>query len=306
MLYKKSIIVILFSCIVFLSIFIYISYYQNNEITLSELEHKQIKPTAFQSLNVSDKSLISNKKVKIAILDSGINKKHPDLDIAIENSINFIEKNSPVIDEFNHGTAIAGIIAAKNNDIGVVGVSPEAEIFDLKVLDKQGKGKIENLIEALSWCIENKIDIINISFGFQTHNDELLKVVEMAIDNNIIIVASAGNTYGIDVDYPAKYKNVISVNSIDYDNKPLNSSASGKIDYVSPGLEIVSTDNKGSYSYFTGNSFSTAYVTGIIANLMSRNLLTPKNALIDLKNFSHDIYEPNYDTYMGNGILKLE
>lgn len=308
MLLKKVILVILFSCLAVI-IFMFISNYRNSsdKLSLSDLKHSQVTPLAFQLMNISDKTLNikSEKKVKIAIIDSGINKNHPDLDIPIENSINFIKKGTPIIDDFNHGTAIAGIIAGKDNDIGIVGIAQNSEIFDLKVLDKNGKGDIRNLIDALQWCIENKIDIVNISFGFQTPDDELFYIIEKAIDNNIIIVAAAGNTYGIDVDYPAKYEKVISVNSIDYHNKPLNSSAYGKVDFVAPGLEIISTDNIGCYSKFTGNSFSTAYVTGIIANLLSQNLLTPNNVISELKNFSHDIYDPNYDNYTGNGILKL-
>ncbi|NMH73914.1 S8 family serine peptidase [Bacillus sp. RO2] len=306
--HKKVIFVILLCFFVFGGI-IYISYNRadHSELTLSDLDHNQMLPKAFEMMNISEDELKikDDKKVKIAIIDSGISKNHPDLDIAIENSINFINEDESVTDEYNHGTAIAGIIAAKDNNIGIVGIAHNTEIFDLKVLNKEGKGEIKNLVEALIWCIENNIDIVNISFGFQNHNDELLYTIEQAIENNIIVVAAAGNTYGIDVDYPAKYDKVISVNSIDYNNTPLNSSGSGKIDYVAPGLEIISTDNKGSYSSFTGNSFSTAYVTAIIANLMSQNLLTTNNGLTDLKNFSHDIYEPGFDSFTGNGILKL-
>lgn len=302
---KKVIVVIVFSCIALLSLVI-LFFYQNSIYLFNNKNNVNVQN--LEAMGISEKSLSYEAKqnVKIAIIDSGINKHHPDLDIPLGNAVNFIQEGSTVYDEFNHGTAIAGIIAAKNNDVGIVGVANKAEIFDLKVLDDEGKGEIRNLIKAIEWCIENQIDIINISFGFQTSDDKLLNVIEKAHENNIIIVAAAGNTYGIGVDYPARYENVISVNSLNEDKNPLNSSAYGKIDVAAPGFEILSTDSNGKYSKFSGTSFSTAYVTGIIANLMSRNLISKEDIKTELKEYTQDIHEPNFDNYTGNGIIKLE
>ncbi len=213
-----------------------------------------------------------------------------------------MEPEKAVIDDFGHGTAIAGIIAAQSNDFGIQGIVSNVEIFDLKVLNGKGNGTIDDFIDAVEWCITNEIDIINVSFGFQTKDKRLEKVINRALDYNIIIVAAAGNTYGLGVDYPAKYEGVISVNSINEDLKLLNSSATGKIDYVAPGYKILSTDNTGGYSAFTGTSFAAAYVTGAIAKLLKDNNFEKnlgKNNVIDLG-------EDGYDSSYGYGLLKIK
>ena len=292
--------------ILFSSLFYFFS--GSDLLTVKDDMQSEDNSKHFKILGISTESLLykAERDIKIAIVDSGINKSHPDLNLYSGNSINFVDENMSIKDDFNHGTAVAGIISAQNNDFGIVGVANKSEIFDLKVLNNEGKGEVKDLINALEWCIENQIDIINISFGFQSSNEELHKVIKKAYERNIVIVASAGNTYGLGVDYPARYNEVISVNSINENNQLLNSSAYGKIDFVAPGLNILSTDNQGDYSYFTGTSFSSAYVTGIIANLMSRNLISSENVMADLKRHTQDIYELDYDNYSGFGILKLE
>ncbi|MEG0472129.1 MAG: S8 family serine peptidase [Solibacillus sp.] len=244
----------------------------------------------------------NQKKLKVAIMDSGINKSHPDLNIPEENSMNFVEPDEKVIDDFGHGTAVAGIIAAQNNTIGIQGISPNVEIIDLKVLDEKGTGSIDDFIEAIEWSIANEINVINVSFGFLTENERLKEVIKRALDNNIIIVAAAGNTYGFGVEYPAKYEGVISVNSINQDLKLLNSSASGKIDLVAPGFEVLSTDKAGGYSTFTGTSFAAAYITGAISKLLQENSFN-KN-LKD--NIVIDLGEDGYDSSYGYGFLKIK
>ncbi|PGQ46455.1 peptidase S8, partial [Bacillus thuringiensis] len=79
-----------------------------------------------------------SNRVKIAILDSGISKNHPDLVGKIKGEYNAINVDEPIVDNLGHGTAIAGIIAAKDNDKGVVGISPESDIFSVKVLSDSG------------------------------------------------------------------------------------------------------------------------------------------------------------------------
>ncbi|MGE7091932.1 S8 family serine peptidase [Lysinibacillus sp. NPDC048646] len=244
----------------------------------------------------------NHKQLKVAIMDSGINKSHPDLNIQEENSVNFVELEKKVIDDFGHGTAIAGIIAAQNNDFGIQGIAPNVEIFDLKVLDEKGKGSIDDFIKAVEWCITNEIDVINVSFGFQTENERLKEVIKRALDYSIIIVAAAGNTYGLGVEYPAKYEGVISVNSINQDLKLLNSSASGKIDFVAPGFEVLSTDKAGGYSTFTGTSFAAAYITGAISKLLQENSFNKNLG----ENIVIDLGENDYDSSYGYGFLKIK
>ncbi|MBN6887496.1 S8 family serine peptidase [Cytobacillus horneckiae] len=201
---------------------------------------------------------------------------------------------------------MAGIIAAQNNNYGIVGINPFAEIYNVKVLDENGRGNANNLIKGIKWCIDNDIDLINISFGYQKDNKKLKDIIDKAISKNIIIVAAAGNTYGFKTDYPANYNNVISVTSLDKELQRSSFAALGKIDFALPGEEILSTDNNGDYSLFEGTSFATAYASGVISVLLSKY----KNEEIKLT-FSEYIKKfvvnkEEWDTVnYGKGLLKI-
>ncbi|MFS0883294.1 peptidase S8 [Bacillus sp. 7586-K] len=246
-------------------------------------------------------------KVKVAIIDSGIFKDHADLKGIVKKQYNATSPNEPVIDEYGHGTAVAGIIAAHHNEFGIVGVTQDIDLYDVKVLDDSGKGEPEHLISAIKWCIEQNVDIINISFGYQYDSPAIKEVVERAISSNIIIVAAAGNTYGLGVDYPAKYDKVISVTAINEHYQRLSSSAKGKIDLSAPGLNILSTNNKGSYSLFNGTSFASAFVTGTIAEMLGN--LEGKYDLEEIfsliKKNTNDLGEKGFDTKYGYGLLTI-
>lgn len=144
--------------------------------------------------------------IKVAVLDSGINK---DLDVfqgvAFE-EVNLTHPGEKIKDDFNHGTPVAGIIVGE--------AKAKLKIYDIKLLDAQGNGSIDHLVEAITWCIDRQVDFINISFGFQTPNSELESIIEKAVEQGITIVAAAGNTYGLATDYPAKLDGVLSIGSI--------------------------------------------------------------------------------------------
>lgn len=172
------------------------------------------------------------------------------------------------------------------------------------------KENINTLIEAINWCIENEIEIINLSFGFRSENKQLKKTINSALQKGIIIVASIGNTYGMRGDYPAIYEGVYSVASINKDLQRSSFSAKRNIDFVMPGENIISTDQEGKYSTFSGTSFSTAYATGLISILY----LEYNNETAQIKkNLSFDDYlkrhvfygeEWTFDEY-GYGLLNL-
>jgi subtilisin family serine protease len=254
-------------------------------------------------------SNIADNKVKIAILDSGINKNHPDLKGQIHKEFNAINPQEPVTDDFNHGTSIAGIIAAKNNSIGIKGISPNSKIYSAKVLDNNGKGSVDAIIRGIEWSITEEVDIINISFGMKNDNQELHNIINKAIGRGIIVVASSGNNYIGDVDYPAKYNNVISVGSVDRNNERVRFSPQGKIDVVAPGRDILSTNNGNDYSTFEGTSYSTAFVTGLISLYISEdsNMISDQQSLMKLLNKkSLDLGADGRDDIYGYGLLQYK
>ncbi|UED82060.1 S8 family serine peptidase [Lysinibacillus sp. CD3-6] len=240
--------------------------------------------------------------VKIAILDSGINKEHSDLQ-----DVDFIEYNAiskkkeKVHDDYGHGTAIAGIIAAKGGK--VKGILANPIIYDVKVINENGEAKLDTVIEGINWSIKNEVDIINISFGFINDRKDLKIAIEEAIKSGIIIIAAAGNTMGISVDYPAKYDGVLSIASLDENLKIDSYSAIDKVDYSAPGVDILSTNKDGDYELFSGTSFATAYATGIIASILKQENIEEKKDLLDV--IGNYIVNIGNDKGYGKGLLTL-
>lgn len=226
----------------------------------------QVLPWGQDLMGVNAK--IEDENIRVAILDSGINNSHEDLDGKIIKEYNAIE-GSINNDVFNHGTAIAGILTANDNDKGIIGLNQNIDVYDVKVLDENGNGSIDELTKGIQWSIAQGVDIINLSIGFQTDSIELKAIISEAIDSGIIVVAAAGNTYRLGMDYPAQYEDVISVNAIDSDLNLTDAAAAGVADFVAPGKSILSTDSYGGYSLYFGTSFSSAYVTGALSSWLT-------------------------------------
>lgn len=250
-----------------------------------------------------------NKKIKVAILDSGINKDYPELKSLIKKSYNAINPDEEIIDSYGHGTAIAGTIAAKPNEYNIQGISQSVYLYDVKVLNDKGGGEIKDVVNGIEWSIKNNVDIINLSFGFQKDNQILREAILEAIKQGIVVVAAAGNNLGLYTDYPAKYEEVISISAVDENLKIDPFSGKGKVDYVAPGMNIpVLINSEDKVSYVNGTSFSTAIVTGIIANIMEQheNSLSVSDIKEKLNKISIDLGEEGRDITYGNGLIQLK
>ncbi|MFJ7362878.1 S8 family peptidase [Peribacillus frigoritolerans] len=248
----------------------------------------------------------SSKIIRVAILDSGIDKTHKEFKGLNFKEYNAITPTKPIIDELGHGTAVTGIIASKGIEIS--GITRKLELYDVKVLNEKGTGEIENVIQGIEWCIQQDVDVINISFGFSSNQESLKNVINKALGANIVIVAASGNTLGLSVDYPAKYDGVLSISSFDESLKLDPLSAKGKIDFSAPGVNIVSTNNLGGYSNFSGTSYATAFATGAIAALMIRDsaFLDNENIKLSLRNHVIDLGKKGYDDHFGFGVITLK
>ncbi|MED4129766.1 S8 family serine peptidase [Shouchella miscanthi] len=199
--------------------------------------------------------------LKIAILDTGISDNHKDI-LNISKRYNAIEKTNETFDDNGHGTAIASIIYSEVKDISS---TSKPLLYDVKVLDEKGTATPETIAHAIEWCIDQEVDIINMSFGLIEDKKIVKDAIKKANDLNIISVAAAGNTYGLGTDYPAAYDGVISITAINEDDKRLPSSAKGKIDFSVLGEDLLSLDEDKEFFRYTGTSFAAAYATGIIA-----------------------------------------
>ncbi len=253
----------------------------------------------------------TGKGVKVAVVDSGI-AKHEDLIKNIRGEFNAIETDKPATDDFGHGTHVAGIIAASNNKIGVVGIVPDVDLYAVKVLDAYGSGYLSDLVEGIDWCINNGIQIINLSVEVQDDLPLLREAIKRALNSGVIVVAASGNNNGGSTVYPAAYEGVISVSAIDENDNIASFSAIGKVDFTAPGVDILSTYIGDSYTSFSGTSMASPHVTGVLALLLAdkRNDLDcngtvstgeVKNVML---NYVEDIGTAGYDNLFGNGILK--
>ncbi len=206
--------------------------------------------------------------VIVAVLDTGIDKHHEDLDGAVIAEVNFTD--SPTADDiYGHGTHVTGIIAAANdNDVGIDGVAPDCRLINVKVADDRGRCRMSALAEGIVWAVENGAQVINISIEMQEPSPMLREAIDYAWENGAIIIAAAGNGGSSLPVYPACYDNCIGVTALK-DNGELAPLANygDWVDAAAPGFNIYSTLPGDEYGYKYGTSFATAYVSGLSALL---------------------------------------
>ncbi|WP_210366129.1 cell wall-binding repeat-containing protein [Bacillus sp. REN3] len=250
----------------------------------------------------------TGKNIKIAIIDTGISP-HPDLEIAGGKS--FVPYTSSFSDDNGHGTHIAGIVAARNNDIGTVGVAPGALLYAVKVLDKNGDGYLTDIVKAIDWSITNNIDIINLSLGSLDHSPALEYSIKKAYNSGVMIVAAGGNEgnaegYGDNVAYPARYDSVIAVSAVDQQKRRGNFSATGNaIEYAAPGVGILSTYLNNRYARLDGTSMAAGFVTGNLA-LLKEMYPSMSNARLreQMRKTAIDLGTPGRDPWFGYGMVQ--
>lgn len=191
--------------------------------------------------------------MKIAIIDSGcFNHIHLRENLILGKNFTTEGNSQNVDDNLGHGTHVAGII----HDI-----IPEAQLLIIKVLDRYGKGNIEDITEGIYYAIEKNVDIINISISFEDEDKEMEEAIQLAKDKNIPVICAAGNNNVIE--YPAQYG--ISAGSLDPTSGNISEFCSKDCVIYAPGENVTSTYLNDSYETMTGTSMATAKVTGYIA-----------------------------------------
>lgn len=219
----------------------------------------------------------------IAILDTGIDLTHPDLNVHHEKT--FVPGTSSADDDNGHGTHVAGVAAAKDNEIGVVGIAPGARLWSIKVLDSSGAGSISDIIAGIDYVTSHssEIEVVNLSFGCECNSPALDAAINNAVQAGIVFVVAAGNDHKDASSFsPARNPNVIAVSamadsdgkcggqgtSTQYGNDDTLASFSNygdPIDMVAPGVGILSTYSDGKYAQLSGTSMAAPHVTGGIA-----------------------------------------
>lgn len=217
----------------------------------------------------------TNGQIKVAIIDSGVNFS---TDINVAERKNFIDDGdeedgdiSILYEDFSgHGTNIAGVIAAQQNDLGITGGNPNVILYSARVLDGADQAPISRIVEAIDWAIEKNVNIINLSFVTTTDSPELRAAIKRAYNAGILIIAAAGNN-GY-VAYPAAYPEVMAIGSVNSKGDLSSfSPLQGAVELLAPGELITSTDVFDTVSTHSGTSYAAPHVTVIASKLWERD-----------------------------------
>lgn len=262
----------------------------------------------------------TGKGVKVAVIDTGCDLNHPDLKDSLIDGKNFVEPNSPPQDRNGHGSHVAGTIAASNNSLGMVGVAPNAKIIPVKALGDNGNGDLDNVVNAIIWSVDNGADIVTMSLGSSYSNSSLYRAIKYAESRNVVIFCAAGNSgIGVDIMYPAKYEETISIGAIDINLNRTDFTCSGNsLDFLAPGHDIFSCV-PGGYAKMSGTSMSNPFAAGCAALLLSysrsqnfknlpsgNRLKTSKDYISVFMKTSQHLNNPSYSRqkkFEGYGIL---
>ncbi|MCF6409884.1 S8 family peptidase [Pseudalkalibacillus salsuginis] len=219
-------------------------------------------------------------KVPIAILDTGIDMTHPDLQAKIILTANF-SNSSPLQDLDGHGTHVAGIAAAvTRNGMGVAGLAINPTLMNIKVLDDDGTGTLSSVVQGIVYAADNGAKVINMSLGTTAFSATLHNAVKYAQSKGVLMAAAAGNDGLNQQNYPAAFAQCISVAAVDLnDTKAIFSNFGASwVDVAAPGVDILSTmptypnrTGPQNYGYLSGTSMATPLVSGLAALLLSLN-----------------------------------
>lgn len=226
--------------------------------------------------------------VQVAIVDSGIDVNHPEFRGRLMAGYNYLAPGSPPVDDYGHGTHVAGLIGAvANNAVGIAGTAPKVRIDARKVLNSQGSGTISNVSKAIREAADAGAEIINLSLESSAPNPTMEAAVQYAYSKGVLLIAAAGNFYPSPVSWPAAYDEVVAVAATNYNDKHASYSNAGpQIEIAAPGGErgqsILSTwpggvkcrDNttvlpQSDYCTSEGTSMAAAIVSGAAALIKS-------------------------------------
>ena len=254
--------------------------------------------------------------IKVAVIDTGIDVKHPDLKDNLKGGVSTVSYTTSYNDDNGHGTHVAGIIGAIDNDIGVIGVGPQIDLYGVKVLDRRGSGYLSDVIEGLDWAIANGIQVVNMSLGTSADIQSFHDAVIRAYQTGIVQVAAAGNSGGA-VIYPAAYPEVIAVSATDNTDTIASWSSRGQqVDLAAPGVAIYSTYKGQTYKALSGTSMASPHVAGTVALVLTTIIgaydsdgdgaWDPSEVQNKLQMTAEDLGVSGYDTLYGYGLVDAE
>lgn len=246
--------------------------------------------------------------VTIAIIDSGVDADHIDLQNKLTDGYNAINDTADFSDGNGHGTHVAGIAAALTNNVeGIAGVSWQSTIMPIKVLDDNGEGSSYSVARGIYWAVDNGADVINMSLGDYYHSDILYDAIEYAYEQDVILISASGNENTSDAMYPAAYPQVITVASVNEDrNRSFFSNYGDHVDVAAPGEHIPSTYVDDQYVMLSGTSMASPHVAGLAALIRSVNpsLTNEEIGNLILGN-ANQLGDGEFNVYYGYGEINV-
>ena len=276
-----------------------------------KLYSRQYAPRKIQAPKAWNSTL--GKGVKIGVIDTGIQANHPDLAGKVVAQRDFYSadgtaEDGKAEDTIGHGTQVSGIAAADtNNKRGIAGICPDCKLVVGKFIGPKG-GTIADSLKAINFAVDHGAKVLNLSYGYVGPNSPQEKaVINRAWDRGVFLAAAVyegypAGYYGKQDDWPAAYKNVMAVSATDNNDKRAPFANHGAyIDITAPGVDILSTNNFGSYdSYNYGTSFAVPHVTGV-AGLLASEGLSNKEITNRVESSAVDLGKRGKDPYYGYG-----
>jgi subtilisin family serine protease len=207
--------------------------------------------------------------VTVAVLDTGVDPSQPDLQGSFVPGYDFVNNDADPSDDFGHGTAVAGIVAARaNNGVGLSGFCPACSIMPVKVVGSDGTATEANVATGITWAADHGARVINISLG-GSYGATTAAAVAYATSKGVVVVAAAGNNGDSNAFYPAADPGVLSVAATQPNDELYGWSNYGSwISVAAPGCDVT-TGRGGYYAEFCGTSAATPVVSGLAALAIS-------------------------------------
>ncbi len=253
--------------------------------------------------------------VTIAIIDTGVDLDHSEFSGRMTAGYDFVNNDSNANDDNMHGTACAGLAAAKgNNGSGVAGVNFNCMIMPIKVLDSGGSGWTSDIVDGVNWARTNGADVVSMSLGGGGYDGSFNSAINACVSAGVVVVSASGNDNASSISYPAAYSGSMAIGAVSPCNERKHpSSCDGEywwgsnygtgLDVMAPSPRLHSTYYNGGYmSDMGGTSGSTPQVAGIAALIKTVN---PGLSVSEIRNIitnsADDMGSPGWDSQTGYG-----
>lgn len=231
--------------------------------------------------------------VVVGIADTGVERRHPDLEGVIVDARDFTSSRSGDDDVAGHGTHVAGIVASQGRHGAPVGAAPGAKIVMAKVLGDQGSGLDSWIAAGISWLVDQKVDVISLSLGSGQPSQPIHEAIRRAESAGILVCAAAGNSGPGDqtVGYPGGFDESICTAAMDDDGRVARFSSRGpQVDATAVGVNVLSTLPGGRSGRMSGTSMSTPQMAGVCALVVSAMKKAAKAGRVNPAAFRRDLY----------------